>query len=65
MSGDPPFVQAVQELIDALRVWSQNDPEYWRDSAEEQLLFQLESAMTKYWSDTTWKKHMGVPPFST
>jgi hypothetical protein len=58
MKGDPAFVIAVEELIDGLRGWRQNDPDLWTGSAEELLLFRLESAITQYRADTTWKKHM-------
>jgi hypothetical protein len=58
MKDDPSFVAAVEELIDALRAARQNDPDLWTGSAEELLLFRLESAITQYRADTTWKKHM-------
>jgi hypothetical protein len=56
MKDDPPFVATVEELIDALRAARQDNPNLWKGSPEEILLFRLESAMTSYRADTTWKK---------
>lgn len=49
MKDDPPFVIALQELIDALRQWRENDPQFWEENkAEAKLLFRLEAAMAGY-----------------
>lgn len=60
MSGgaDPPFVQAIQELVDELRLQRQHDLDSWKNSAQEQLLFGLEAALARYRGETEWRKQL-------